>query len=147
MTASLLDGKKVAAERLEMLKKKVKQRIESGHRPPGLAVVLLGEDAASEIYVNNKHKACKKAGFNSFSYKLPAETGENELIELIDNLNEDTEVDGILVQLPLPAHINSSAIIERISPAKDVDGFHPYNLGRLAQGNPTLRPCTPYGIM
>ena len=147
MTASLLDGKKVAAERLKTLKMAVKKRIESGHQTPGLAVVLLGENAASQIYVNHKRKACKAAGFNDFSYDLPDKIDENSLIELIDELNENPEVDGILVQLPLPEHINSRAIIERILPTKDVDGFHPYNLGRLAQGEPTLRPCTPYGIM
>ncbi len=147
MTASILNGKQVAAERLERFKKIVENRIQSGLRPPGLAVVLLGEDPASEIYVNHKHKACKTAGFNSFSYQLPVETDESSLIELIDTLNENPEVDGILVQLPLPQHINSRAIIERILPTKDVDGFHPYNLGRLAQGEPTLRPCTPLGII
>jgi methylenetetrahydrofolate dehydrogenase (NADP+) / methenyltetrahydrofolate cyclohydrolase len=147
MTASLLNGKNVAAERLETLKKTVEQRIASGLRPPGLAVVLLGEDPASEVYVNYKRRACKAAGFNDFSYNLPAETDESSLVKLIDTLNENTEVDGILVQLPLPAHINSRAITERISPSKDVDGFHPYNLGRLAQGEPTLRPCTPYGMI
>jgi methylenetetrahydrofolate dehydrogenase (NADP+) / methenyltetrahydrofolate cyclohydrolase len=147
MTASLLNGKQLALTRLEALKKKVTQRIESGHRPPGIAVLLIGNDPASEIYVHHKHQACKTAGFNLISYHLPAETSESNLIECIDTLNENTEIDGILVQLPLPQQIQSRVIIERISPAKDVDGFHPYNLGRLAQGDPTLRPCTPYGIM
>ncbi len=147
MTASLLDGKKLAAERLETLKHTVQKHIKLGHKPPGLAVVLVGEDPASKIYVNHKHRACKAAGMNTFSYKLPAETDEKLLLELIDTLNETPNIHGILVQLPLPTHISSRAVIERIHPEKDVDGFHPYNLGRLAQGEPTLRPCTPYGIM
>ncbi len=146
MTASLLDGKQLALTRLETLKSATEQHIQSGHRPPGLAVVLLGDDPASTIYVNHKRKACETVGFNAFSYNLPDETAEHTLLELIDTLNEDAAIHGILVQLPLPAHINTRAIIERISPAKDVDGFHPYNLGRLAQGEPTLRPCTPLGI-
>jgi len=147
MTASLLDGKHVASLRLNNLKKRVDAHIAQGHSAPGLAVILLGDDPASHIYVNHKRKACQKVGFNTYAYDLPAETDESNLIELIDNLNEAPEVHGILVQLPLPSHINSRAIIERIKPSKDVDGFHPYNLGRLAQGDPTLRPCTPYGII
>jgi methylenetetrahydrofolate dehydrogenase (NADP+)/methenyltetrahydrofolate cyclohydrolase len=147
MTASLLNGKQLALTRLETIKTNVANRVRSGQRPPGLAVILLGNDPASEIYVNHKHKACKAAGFYTLSYHLPSETTESDLIELIDSLNENTAIDGILVQLPLPPHIASRAIIERILPTKDVDGFHPYNLGRLAQGEPTLRPCTPYGMM
>ncbi|MDF1646069.1 MAG: bifunctional methylenetetrahydrofolate dehydrogenase/methenyltetrahydrofolate cyclohydrolase FolD [Legionellaceae bacterium] len=147
MTASLLDGKKVANERLQILKKTISQRMASGLRAPGLAVILLGEDPASTIYVNYKHKACKAAGIYTESYHLPAETDEKSLIKRIDSLNNNHQIDGILVQLPLPAHINSRAIVERILPSKDVDGFHPYNLGRLAQGEPTLRPCTPFGII
>jgi len=147
MTASLLDGKHVATLRLTHLKEQVDEHIKQGHPTPGLAVVLLGEDPASEIYVNHKRKACERVGINTYAYDLPAETGEIDLIELIDHLNESAEVHGILVQLPLPSHINARAIIERIKPSKDVDGFHPYNLGRLAQGEPTLRPCTPFGVM
>lgn len=147
MTASLLDGKHVASVRLDHLKTRVNTRLAEGHQAPGLAVVLLGDDPASQIYVNHKRKACQHVGFNTYAYDLPSKTGEDDLIELIANLNEAPEVHGILVQLPLPSHINSRAIIERIKPTKDVDGFHPYNLGRLAQGDPTLRPCTPYGIM
>ncbi|MDX2345455.1 MAG: bifunctional methylenetetrahydrofolate dehydrogenase/methenyltetrahydrofolate cyclohydrolase FolD [Legionella sp.] len=147
MTASLLKGKQLALTRLEMLKTKVAERTQLGLRPPGLAVVLLGHDPASEIYVNHKHTACETAGFNALSYNLPSETSELDLLNLIDTLNKNTEIDGILVQLPLPEHINSRVIIERIHPSKDVDGFHPYNFGRLAQANPTLRPCTPYGII
>jgi methylenetetrahydrofolate dehydrogenase (NADP+) / methenyltetrahydrofolate cyclohydrolase len=147
MTASLLDGKYVASVQLESLKQKVKTYLHDGHQPPGLAVILLGDDPASHVYVKNKRKACIAVGFNTYSYDLPDETSESSLLELIDTLNESVEVHGILVQLPLPAHINSRAVIERIVPSKDVDGFHPYNLGRLAQGTPILRPCTSYGIM
>jgi methylenetetrahydrofolate dehydrogenase (NADP+)/methenyltetrahydrofolate cyclohydrolase len=147
MTASLLDGKFVASLRLESLKAQVDAHINYGHPAPGLAVVLLGDDPASQIYVNHKRKACARVGFNTYAYDLPYETGESSLLELIDNLNESPEIHGVLVQLPLPEHICARAMIERIKPSKDVDGFHPYNLGRLAQGDPTLRPCTPYGIM
>lgn len=147
MSASILDGKFVAAEIRHQIKQNVATRIQQGYRAPGLAVVLVGAEPASTIYVNNKRRACTEAGFNSYAYNLPIETRENELLSLIDTLNESVDVDGILVQLPLPAHINTNAIIERINPGKDVDGFHPYNLGRLAQGNPQLRPCTPYGVM
>lgn len=147
MTASLLDGKYVSTLRLTHLKKQVDEHIKHGHPTPGLAVVLLGDDPASRIYVNHKRKACERVGINTYAYDLPAETGESDLIDLINNLNESAEVHGILVQLPLPSHVNARAIIERIKPSKDVDGFHPYNLGRLAQGDPTLRPCTPFGIM
>ncbi|MDF1683322.1 MAG: bifunctional methylenetetrahydrofolate dehydrogenase/methenyltetrahydrofolate cyclohydrolase FolD [Legionellaceae bacterium] len=147
MTASLLDGKHVSSLRLDSLKNQVDIYLKQGHQTPGLAVILLGDDPASHIYVNHKKKACERVGLNTYAYNLPSETGESDLLELIDNLNESPEVHGVLVQLPLPAHINARAIIERIKPSKDVDGFHPYNLGRLAQGDPTLRPCTPYGII
>jgi methylenetetrahydrofolate dehydrogenase (NADP+)/methenyltetrahydrofolate cyclohydrolase len=147
MTASIIDGKLVASEIKKNIKKIVTSHMLSGNRAPGLAVILLGDDPASHIYVNNKRKVCEEVGFNSYAYDLPSKTTEEELIALIDRLNVNNEVDGILVQLPLPAHINTSIIIERISPKKDVDGFHPYNLGRLAQGNPLLRPCTPYGVI
>ncbi len=147
MVGSILDGKFVAAEIRNLIKQDVVMRTQQGHRAPGLAVVLVGEDAASTIYVEHKRKACGEAGFNSYAYNLPIETLENELLALIDTLNESIDVDGILVQLPLPSHINTREVIERIHPNKDVDGFHPYNLGRLAQGNPQLRPCTPYGVM
>lgn len=147
MTAQLIDGKLVANELKQQIKQSVIDRIEQGNRAPGLAVILLGNDPASSIYVNSKRKLCAEVGFHSFAYDLATTTQENELIELIDALNQNAEVDGILVQLPLPSHINTTTIIERIDPKKDVDGFHPYNLGRLAQGNPLLRPCTPYGVM
>jgi methylenetetrahydrofolate dehydrogenase (NADP+)/methenyltetrahydrofolate cyclohydrolase len=116
-------------------------------RAPGLAVVLVGADPASQIYVRNKRQACEQAGFLSKAYDLPAETPEAKLLGLIDELNADPAIDGILVQLPLPAHIATEKVVERIRPDKDVDGFHPYNIGRLAQRIPKLRPCTPYGIV
>ncbi|KTD10789.1 methylenetetrahydrofolatedehydrogenase/methenylt etrahydrofolate cyclohydrolase [Legionella gratiana] len=147
MSASLIDGKVVASLHRNELKKQVQDHIEQGHRAPGLAVILIGNDPASTVYVANKRKACAEVGITSHSYDLPEETTQNALINLIDQLNSSDQIDGILIQLPLPAHINESAIIERIKPEKDVDGFHPYNLGRLAQRNPLLRPCTPFGIM
>jgi methylenetetrahydrofolate dehydrogenase (NADP+) / methenyltetrahydrofolate cyclohydrolase len=147
MTASLLDGKFVAGELKKKIITAVTEHTSHGLRPPGLAVILLGDNPASMIYVNNKRKTCIDVGFHSYAYDLPQQTTERELLSLIDDLNNDSNVDGILVQLPLPPHINTTTIIERINPQKDVDGFHPYNLGRLAQGNPLLRPCTPYGIM
>ena len=121
--------------------------MKSGKRPPGLAVVLLGADPASEVYVSSKRRGCEEIGFKSTSYDLPATTTEAELLELINTLNHNSEIDGILVQLPLPVHINADNIIEHIAPHKDVDGFHPYNIGRLAQRNPQLRPCTPKGMI
>ena len=147
MTASLIDGKHVAHEIRKSIKQSVSSQTLLGQRPPGLAVILLGHDPASTIYVKSKRLACLEVGFHSCSFDLPTETSEAELISLIDKLNEANDIDGILVQLPLPAHINTSKIIERIKPSKDVDGFHPYNLGRLAQGNPQLRPCTSYGVI
>ncbi|MDP3704585.1 MAG: bifunctional methylenetetrahydrofolate dehydrogenase/methenyltetrahydrofolate cyclohydrolase FolD [Legionellaceae bacterium] len=147
MTASIINGKHVATDIKISIKQQVEHATQQGHRPPGLAVVLLGEDHASAIYVNGKRKACLDVGFKSFAYNLSAKTTEHELLALIDTLNQTDDVDGILVQLPLPPHINTDTIIEHINPNKDVDGFHPYNFGRLAQGNPTLRPCTPYGVM
>ena len=147
MVASIIDGKFVAAKFRNQIKQHVATRTQHGLRAPGLAVILVGADTASTIYVNSKRKACVEVGFNSYDYNLPIETCEDELLTLIDTLNSDADVDGILVQLPLPAHINTQKLIERINPNKDVDGFHPYNLGRLAQGNPQLRPCTPFGVM
>lgn len=147
MTASIIDGKALATLRRNQLKEQVKHHIEQGQRAPSLAVVLVGNDPASSIYVANKRKACEEVGIHSLSYDLPHETSQNELMALIDKLNSSEEVDGILIQLPLPKHINENEIIEHIRPDKDVDGFHPYNLGRLAQKNPLLRPCTPLGIM
>ena len=118
-----------------------------GARRPGLAVVKVGDDPASAVYVRGKRRACEEVGIVSFAHDLPVSTPEAELLGLIDELNADERVDGILVQLPLPAHIGRSAVIERIDPAKDVDGFHPYNIGRLAQRIPLPRPCTPYGVI
>lgn len=147
MPAALIDGKILSALRRDELKQRLQAHMRQGHRAPGLAVVLIGTDPASSIYVNNKRKACAEVGITSHSYDLPEETSQNELIKLIDELNNSNQVDGILIQLPLPTHINETVIIEHIAPEKDVDGFHPYNLGRLAQRNPLLRPCTPLGIM
>ncbi|MBT5745885.1 MAG: bifunctional methylenetetrahydrofolate dehydrogenase/methenyltetrahydrofolate cyclohydrolase FolD, partial [Gammaproteobacteria bacterium] len=119
----------------------------AGHRQPGLAVVQVGDDPASSVYVRNKHNACDKAGILSIKHNLSVETTEETLLSLVDELNEDATVDGILVQLPLPDHIDPETVIERIHPDKDVDGFHPYNMGRLALKMPLLRPCTPKGVM
>jgi methylenetetrahydrofolate dehydrogenase (NADP+) / methenyltetrahydrofolate cyclohydrolase len=147
MTAKRLDGKKLAAQLQDTIAAKVQQRMVSGQRVPGLAVVLVGDDPASAIYVRNKKAACAKVSFYSESYDLPASTTQNELLELIDTLNNNPKIDGILVQVPLPEHIDANVVMEAIRPDKDVDGFHPYNLGRLLQRRPLLEPCTPKGIM
>ncbi|PJD92618.1 MAG: bifunctional methylenetetrahydrofolate dehydrogenase/methenyltetrahydrofolate cyclohydrolase FolD [Legionella sp.] len=147
MTALLLNGKEVAALKKEQIKERIKTHIDKGHQAPGLAVILVGTDPASFIYVNNKKKACAEVGIRSHAYHLPEDTTENKLLELIDTLNESNEIQGILVQLPLPQQINTMRVLERISYQKDVDGFHPYNMGRLIQKNPLLRPSTPLGIM
>ncbi|MBV2128082.1 bifunctional methylenetetrahydrofolate dehydrogenase/methenyltetrahydrofolate cyclohydrolase FolD [Arsukibacterium indicum] len=147
MTAQIIDGKAVAQATKDKVAAQVRARVKAGKRAPGLAVVLVGLDPASQVYVGSKRKACEEVGFNSVSYDLPSDTTEKQLAELIDKLNNDNSVDGILVQLPLPAGLDSSAILERIAPHKDVDGFHPYNIGRLAQRMPALRSCTPKGIM
>ncbi len=147
MTAKLLDGKTIAAGLRQSVKKQVQARIDQGRRPPGLAVVLVGDDPASQVYVRHKRNACAEVGIISKYFDLSENTSQEKLLALLDQLNEDNEIDGILVQLPLPAHIDSELVIERIVPEKDVDGFHPYNLGRLAVRMPLLRPCTPKGIM
>ena len=147
MPASLIDGKYLASQRRNELKLRVQHHQEQGQRAPSLAVILLGNDPASQIYVANKRKACEEVGIVSYAYDLPSETTQETLMQLIETLNQSDEIDGILIQLPLPKHINEGQIIEHILPEKDVDGFHPYNLGRLAQKNPLLRPCTPLGIM
>lgn len=147
MTAQLIDGKAIAANVREQVSRQVQARRHDGKRAPGLAVVLVGEDPASEVYVRNKHRACDQAGLHSVQHQLPATTTQTELEALVDSLNADADIDGILVQLPLPEHLDERPILERIRPDKDVDGFHPYNLGRLAQRLPVLRPCTPKGIM
>ena len=147
MTARLLDGKAIAAELREHIRRRVAGRRAAGLRPPGLAVILTGDNPASRVYVASKRKSCEDLGIVSRSYDLPATITQQELIELIDDLNDDAAIDGILVQLPLPGHIDPETVIERIHPDKDVDGFHPYNIGRLAVRLPLLRPCTPRGIM
>lgn len=147
MTAHLIDGKALADSLLKNIRNQVEARLAAGQRAPGLAVILLGDDPASSIYVRNKRLACEKSGVISISHDLPASTSEADLLNLIDRLNQDSAVDGILVQAPLPAHIDSEKVVERILPGKDVDGFHPYNVGRLAVRNPLLRSCTPYGVM
>lgn len=147
MTAQLIDGKAIAAKIREDITQKVAMRRDLGLRIPGLAVILVGNDPASEIYVAHKRKDCEQVGFISESYDLPVSTSQQELLALIDQLNANTSIDGILVQLPLPNHLNAESVLERIRPDKDVDGFHPFNIGRLAQRNPLLRPCTPMGII
>lgn len=147
MTAQLIDGKKISQQRIEAVAQVVKARQEKGLHTPCLAVVLVGDDPASAVYVRNKKLACQKSGIESRSYELPSETTQDDLLKLVDELNSDPAVDGILVQLPLPAHIDSQAVLERIEPHKDVDGFHPYNVGRLVVKMPLMRPCTPKGVM
>ncbi len=147
MTARILDGKEIARGIRENVAAAVRARVESGRRPPGLAVIMVGDDPASAVYVRNKRRACAEVGFHSTAHDLPADTREAALLDLIDRLNGDPTVDGILVQLPLPAGMSEAKVIERIRPDKDVDGFHPYNVGRLAQRIPLLQPCTPRGIM
>jgi methylenetetrahydrofolate dehydrogenase (NADP+)/methenyltetrahydrofolate cyclohydrolase len=147
MTAQLIDGKALAASLREAISKEITARKQAGHRAPGLAVILVGEDHASDIYVRNKRQACESVGIKSLYHQLPATISEDDLIKLIEELNHDDTVDGILLQLPLPKHINSDRALDCIDPKKDVDGFHAYNLGRLAQRRPLLRSCTPLGIM
>lgn len=147
MTARLINGKTLAAEIREHIRRQVDKRRQSGLRIPGLAVIMVGKDPASAIYVRNKHRACEQVGFVSRAHDLPAETTQADLKRLIEGLNADPDIDGILVQLPLPEQLDSSRVIEYIDPSKDVDGFHPYNVGRLAQRIPLLRPCTPLGVM
>lgn len=147
MAAQLINGKEVSQQLLADLAQKVEQRKNKGLRAPCLAVVLVGADPASQVYVRNKKTACAKVGFESRAYELPENTPQEELLALVDKLNADEGVDGILVQLPLPPHINGQAVLERILPHKDVDGFHPYNVGRLVVKMPLMRPCTPKGVM
>ena len=147
MSAQIISGKLIAEQMLARLKTEIDARILQGYRAPTLAVILVGADPASAIYVRNKRLACEKVGIRSLSYDLPASTSETELFALIDQLNTDDTVDGILVQAPLPEQIDDKRIIEAISAAKDVDGFHPYNIGRLAVRQPTLRSCTPFGVI
>jgi len=147
MTAQVLDGKRIADTLLDDLAVRVRARVESGRSRPGLAVVLVGNDPASSVYVRNKRRACERVGIQAYDYDLHADTSDAELVALIDQLNADPKIHGILVQLPLPAHINAQKVIEAISPAKDVDGFHIASAGALMTGMPGFWPCTPYGCM
>lgn len=147
MPAQIIDGKAIAAKIRAALKAKIAELQPIKKQPPGLAVILVGSDPASQIYVTHKRQACQQVGINSFAYDLPETTSQEELLALIEQLNQDPAIHGILVQLPLPKQIDSNLMLESIKPNKDVDGFHPYNLGRLAQKRPLLRPCTPYGII
>ena len=147
MTAQIISGTQLASQIKSNVAQQISQYVAQGKRAPGLAVILVGADPASQVYVGSKRKSCAEIGIVSKSYDLPETTTEQALLELIEELNQDAEVNGILVQLPLPKHIDSTKVIEQISPEKDVDGFHPYNVGRLCQRIPTLRACTPYGVM
>ena len=147
MSARIIDGKRIAKELLDRIGRRVAERKAQGLAEPGLAVVLVGDDAASAVYVRNKRAACKQVGFNSFGYDLPSSTTQEELFALIDQLNADPAVHGILVQSPLPEHIDEDALVDRIDPAKDVDGFQAINIGRLALRRFGLRPCTPRGVL
>ena len=147
MTAQIISGTQLASQIKSNVAQQISQYVAQGKRAPGLAVILVGADPASQVYVGSKRKSCAEIGIVSKSYDLPEITTEQALLELIEELNQDAEVNGILVQLPLPKHIDSTKVIEQISPEKDVDGFHPYNVGRLCQRIPTLRACTPYGVM
>lgn len=147
MTAQLINGKAIAENLLNSIKERINIRTLANKRAPGLAVILVGADPASSIYVRNKRLACEKVGIRSIAYDLPASTSEADLLTLIEQLNQDETIDGILVQSPLPPQIKDEHIIERISANKDVDGFHPYNIGRLAVRQPTLRSCTPFGVI
>ena len=147
VTARLIDGRQVAADIQRELRARIENRLAAGRRRPGLAVIMVGEDPASAIYVRNKRRACEEAGLRSVAYDLPADTTQDALDALVMGLNEDPAIDGILIQLPLPGQLDARRVIEAIDPAKDVDGFHPYNIGRLAQRIPLLRPCTPAGVM
>lgn len=147
MSAQILDGKAIALELRESIRAEVDRQVEAGKPRPGLAVIMVGDDPASAVYVRNKKIACEKAGFNDVSEVLPADTTQEEVLALIDKLNADDAVHGIIVQLPVPDHIDPEEIIERIHPCKDVDGFHPYNVGRLATRMPIMAPCTPHGVM
>jgi len=147
MTAKLIDGKKIAEKIISEIKDKVIANQSEGITPPGLAVIQVGEDPASSVYVRNKRKACEEVGMKSFNCDLEKSTTQEELLELVENLNNNAEVNGILIQLPLPSHINETIVIEAINPTKDVDGFHPYTIGRLMQRIPLLRPCTAIGVI
>ena len=146
-TAKILDGLKVSGVVIDRVRESIESHVDSGGRRPGLAVVLVGSDPASSIYVRAKRRDCERAGILARDYDLDASTSQEYLLDLIDQLNDDPDVDGILVQLPLPAHIDEPAVTNRINPDKDVDGFHAFNVGKLALRQPGLRPCTPRGVM
>ncbi len=147
MSARIIDGKGIAQALRADIKQRVAARLAQGKRTPGLAVIMVGDNPASQVYVRNKRRACAETGIREFSHDLPGDISQAALLQLIDSLNANPDVDGILIQLPLPAQIDQTTVIERIHPSKDVDGFHPYNIGRLAQRMPRLRPCTPRGVM
>ncbi|MGB1580862.1 MAG: tetrahydrofolate dehydrogenase/cyclohydrolase catalytic domain-containing protein, partial [Nevskiales bacterium] len=147
MSAQIIDGKVISASIREDIKQAISHRKEQHERAPGLAVILVGEDPASQVYVKHKAKACDEVGIVSHIITLPEDIDQHTLLEQVDRYNANPHVDGILVQLPLPKHLNEEQVTERIRPDKDIDGFHPYNIGRLTQKRPTLRPCTPYGVM
>ncbi len=147
MSAKIIDGKAIAADVRNQVRLSIEQRAKNRQRAPGLAVILVGLNPASQVYVRKKREACDEAGLISKSFDLDENTSQQALLELIEELNNDATIDGILVQLPLPEHIDSTPVLEAIHPDKDVDGFHPYNIGRLAQRMPTLRPCTPHGVI
>ena len=145
--AKIIDGKQVAADVRKHVAIGVSKRLEQGQRTPGLAVILIGEDPASKVYIRNKTMACEEVGFYAEQHRLDSQTSQNDLLALIKSLNQNPRIDGILVQLPLPQQLDAEEVLETISPDKDVDGFHPYNVGRLVQRIPLLRSCTPKGIM
>lgn len=147
MSAKRLDGRALSTHVFDTLHASLQQRLQANKSLPRLAVIQIGDDAASTAYIQHKQRACERIGFLSHRYQLPKDTSQSALEKQINSLNHDPDTHGILLQLPLPEHLNSDALLECIHPVKDVDGFHPYNLGRLAQKNPQLRPCTPYGIM
>ncbi len=147
MSVRIIDGKSIAATIRRHISGAVRERIASGLPRPGLAVIQVGDNPASSVYVSHKRRDCTEVGFHSEAYELPVQTSQKELVTLVERLNKNAAIDGILVQLPLPGHMNAQAVIERIDPGKDVDGFHPENIGRLLLRLPSMRPCTPYGIM
>lgn len=147
MSAQIIDGKTIAQDVRDRVRLNIEQRTKNNQRVPGLAVILVGIDPASQVYVRKKREACEEAGVFSRSFDMDQNTGQQTLLDLIDELNNDASIDGILIQLPLPEHIDTTLVLEAIHPDKDVDGFHPYNIGRLAQRIPTLRPCTPHGVI
>lgn len=147
MSARIIDGKSIAAAIRRRIADSVRKRVADGLPRPGLAVIQVGDNPASSVYVSHKRQDCREVGFHSEAYELSAETSQKQLLTLVDRLNADPAIDGILVQLPLPGHLEAQAVIERIDPGKDVDGFHPENIGRLLLRLPGVRPCTPYGVM